>query len=488
MKRRATAFAAAATVLAIASSPAAASVRVLHSFSGPDGVSPSSSLVDGGDGFLYGTTFYGGTVVPDKNPDGYGTVFRVDASGAFQTVHRFDRVNGERPNGLVRGPDGLLYGTTSHGGDLDPGSFSGGQGTLFRIDGSGTLTVLHRFLPVEGLWPSAAPTFGMDGAVYGTASDDSTYPHYGTIWRWSPASGLQVLHQFNGFDGVEPLGSLTLASDGNLYGTTNGGGSGCGTVFRLSPTGVHTLLHSFSFNDGCQPKAGVIEARDGNFYGTTETGLGWGTVFRMDRAGNVTTLHAFTATGETGQKPLAPLFEASDGYLYGTTKQGGLPYGGADNRGVVFRTDLAGAVSVLHTFRTAEGSTPWSGVVEWAGGIYGTTVTGGAFNRGVVYRLAPAEAEVATLSSLALSQTTVVGGATVVGTIRLSAAAPAGGATVALASSDPRIAAVPSSVTVSAGATAATFPVTTKRKRPGAATITATYGGSTATARLTVTR
>src|SRR5215208_1772241 len=329
MKRRATAFAAAAAVLAIASSAGATSLRVIHSFGGPDGVSPASGLVDGGDGFLYGTTFYGGNVVPDKNPDGYGTIFRVDSSGAFQTVHRFDRVNGERPNGLVRGPDGLLYGTTSHGGDLDPGSFSGGQGTLFRIDGSGTLTVLHRFLPVEGLWPSAAPTFGMDGAVYGTASDDSTYPHYGTIWRWSPASGLQVLHQFNGFDGVEPLGSLTLASDGNLYGTTNGGGSGCGTVFRLSPTGVHTLLHSFSFNDGCQPKAGVIEALVGNFYGTTETGLGWGTVFRMDRAGNVTTLHAFTATGETGQKPLAPLFEASDGYLYGTTKQGGLPYGGA---------------------------------------------------------------------------------------------------------------------------------------------------------------
>src|SRR5215208_3421980 len=131
--------AAAAAVLAIASSAGATSLRVIHSFGGPDGVSPASGLVDGGDGFLYGTTFYGGNVVPDKNPDGYGTIFRVDSSGAFATVHRFDRINGERPNGLVRGPDGLLYGTTSHGGDLDPDSFSGGGGTLFRLDGSGAL-------------------------------------------------------------------------------------------------------------------------------------------------------------------------------------------------------------------------------------------------------------------------------------------------------------------------------------------------------------
>ena len=487
MKRRATAFAAAAAVLAIASSAGATSLRVIHSFGGPDGVSPASGLVDGGDGFLYGTTFYGGNVVPDKNPDGYGTIFRVDSSGAFETVHRFDRINGERPNGVVRGPDGLLYGTTSHGGDLDPDSFSGGGGTLFRLDDSGALTVLHRFLPIEGLWPSAPPAFGPDGALYGTARDDSTYPHYGTIWRWAPATGLRVLHEFNGFDGAEPLGPLTLASDGDLYGTTNAGGSGCGTVFRLTATDVHTVVHSFTFDDGCQPKAGVIQGRDANFYGTTENGAGWGTVFRMDGAGNVTTLHAFTATGETGQKPVAPLYEATDGFLYGTAKQGGVPAGGTDNRGVVFRTDPAGALGVVHTFAGPDGSTPWSGVVEWTGGaLYGATISGGAFNRGVLYRIGPAEA--ATLTSLSLSQATVTGGATVTGTVRLSGAAPAGGIHAALASSDQRVATVPSSVTVAPGASTATFAVKTKRGRTGVATITATYGGSAATARLTVIR
>jgi uncharacterized repeat protein (TIGR03803 family) len=439
MRRTSTAIVALAALLVLAVSEAsAASLQLLHHFSGPDGGGPVGRLVDRGDGYLYGVASYGGIVDPATNPDGHGTVYRVDAAGAFQTLHTFDRLNGQRPNGLALGPDRFLYGTTSHGGDLDPSSPTGGQGTLFRIDAAGKLTVLHRFMPVEGSWPSAAPTFGPDGTLYGTSRYDSTYPHYGTVWRWSPEKGLQVLHQFTGSDGREPLGPLTLAADGNLY-------------------------------------------------GTTKTGSGWGTVFRLDAAGNATTLHAFDAYGSTGMKPTGALYEASDGYLYGTAQLGGQPLSDPDNRGVLFRTSLSGALSVVHTFSTADGSTPTSGVMQWTdGAIYGVAPVGGAFNRGVVYRVGLFEGPA--LASLSLSQSVVKAGWTVQGTVRLSSGAPSGGAVVTLASSDQRIAAVPPAVTLAEGQTSATFLIRTKRARTGTVTIRASSGGVTQSVQLIVAR
>jgi hypothetical protein len=91
------------------------------------------------------------------------------------------------------------------------------------------------------------------------------------------------------------------------------------------------------------------------------------------------------------------------------------------------------------------------------------------------------------LSSITLSASTVVGGNTVVATATLTAAAPAGGAVVSLSSGDPVT--VPPNVTVQAGTTTATFTVVTRAVGGTiAATITGSYGGSSATASLSVTR
>ncbi len=503
-RRLVAAVAAAALVFALGGAASASSVSVLHSFGGADGVSAAGQLVDGGDGFLYGATRFGGTVDPTENPDGYGTLFRVDAAGNLTTIYRFNRTDGEMPNGLVRGPDGFFYGTTSHGGD--PDELFGGVGTLFRVDSAGNLTVLHRFVPVEGSWPSAAPTFGPDGALYGSSSAGSGASYYGTLWRWTPESGLAVIHRFTGWDGFEPLGPLRLASDGNLYGTTNDGGAfrSCGTVFRIVPPGAHELLHSFAFTDGCQPKGGVVEATDGAFYGTTETGLSWGTVFRMDGAGNVTTLHSFDAYLTTGAFPASGLFQASDGFLYGTASRGGSspdPVPPTCNNmrggeietvycGVVFRVSTTGDFALVHTFTGGDGNMPMSGVMQWTdGALYGGTAFGGAFGRGVLYRLGETSGTILpTLTSLTLSQPSATAGSTITGTVRLGSAALAGGAEVALASSLPRIAAVPSAVMVPAGATTATFAIATKRKKDGLAVISASYHGITRTAVLIVVR
>lgn len=90
------------------------------------------------------------------------------------------------------------------------------------------------------------------------------------------AQTFQVLYTFHGPDGAGPFGPLTLDSDGNIYGTTGVGGSGCtqgcGTVFALNKNGK--MLGSYKFNgkDGFAPSGGLIRDSAGNLFGTTVGG------------------------------------------------------------------------------------------------------------------------------------------------------------------------------------------------------------------------
>jgi uncharacterized repeat protein (TIGR03803 family) len=192
--------------------------------------------------------------------------------------------------------------------------------------------------------------------------------------------GFTVVYSFaHGADGAGPVAALIQATDGNFYGTTEGGGSQlAGTVFTLTPAGTHTVLHSFGNpGDAKDPKAALIQATDGNFYGTTQDGpdSGFGTVFKMTPAGGVTILHAFTDGGLDGGHPLAPLIQASDGNFYGTTLDGG-----AGSNGTVFRTTPSGVVTILHSFSGgADGGLPYAALVQATdGNFYGTTRIGGA--------------------------------------------------------------------------------------------------------------
>ena len=96
----------------------------------------------------------------------------------------------------------------------------------------------------------------------------------------SPAQTFTTLHSFDGSDGATPtFPSLTQGLDGNLYGTTAGGGTqGQGTIFDISPQGTFTTVYSFCIlkrcDDGKSPRAGVILGTAGNFWGTTESGGG----------------------------------------------------------------------------------------------------------------------------------------------------------------------------------------------------------------------
>ena len=219
-----------------------------------------------------------------------------------------------------------------------------------------------------------------------------------------------------------------------------------GVVYKVDVLGNFVLLHSLSPfypGEGSEPKGGVIQASDGFFYGTTEQGGYGGEIFRMDAAGNFTVLHRFDAYASDGWRPVSGLIEGRDGFLYGTAPIGGQPVT-ASRYGVVYRMDKAGTVTVVHTFTGPDGLRPLAALVQGAdGGLYGSTVVGGAFGLGVLFRVdTAAPTPPPTLTGLTLKPSSVAGGQTRPG--RSRSAAPRRRAT----RSSPSRAATPSVVSV----------------------------------------
>jgi len=188
------------------------------------------------------------------------------------------------------------------------------------------------------------------------------------------------------------------------------------------------------------------------------------------------------------------LVEARDGFLYGTAPIGGLPVTAPARYGVVYRIDSDGAAGVVHTFTGPDGARPQAAVVQGVdGGLYGSTVVGGAFGLGVLFRIDAAASTpppaLPVLTGLTLKPAGVVGGQTSTATVTLGSAAPTGNAVVALGSGDSSVVSVPATVTVPAGATSASFIASTKRvKRTQTVSIRATYNGGSVSATLTVNR
>jgi uncharacterized repeat protein (TIGR03803 family) len=367
---------AAALVLPDFSAQAAAVLTSLHSFQVlPNGMSPVAGLVQGSDGFLYGTTSAGGT------NGGNGTVFKISTNGALTSLYSFTFVNdGSSPNGLLQGRDGKFYGTASNGGTND-------GGTMFRISANGVRDTLYSFTRGSDGWhPEAGLVQGLDGSFYGTTAYGETNGGYGTMFKISANGALTTLYTFTGgTDGAFPQAALVPGSDGNFYGTTAYGGrgignAGYGTVFKISANGALTSLYSFSGgNDGSYPN-GLVEGNDGSFYGTMAYG-GSNGVFRISTNGVLTSLYSFTG-GADGARPATALVQGSDGEFYGITSEGG-----TDNVGTVFRISTNGALTTLYSFTGGnDGVFPQAALVQGNdGNFYGTTFGGGS--GGTVFRI-----------------------------------------------------------------------------------------------------
>jgi len=205
------------------------------------------------------------------------------------------------------------------------------------------------------------------------------------------AQTFKVLYAFQGgSDGANPYdyGTMVLYK-GNLYGTTTlGGASTNGTVFQVNAaTGSETVLYSFTGGtDGINPFAGLIRDSAGNLYGTTNAGgaQGDGTVFQVNSTGTLMQLHSFT--GADGYSPNGPLVRDTAGDLYGTTEGYTTPKGGGV--GTVFKLDTAGTHTTLHRFKgRPDGADPQGGLILYKGDLYGTTIVGGTYDKGTIFKV-----------------------------------------------------------------------------------------------------
>jgi len=256
-----------------------------------DGEEPRG-LIESMDGGLYGTTFQGGV-------HGGGTVYRMTATGVFNTVYSFcartNCTDGAQPFWLLQATDGNFYGTA-----LDGGVFANGAGTVFQVTAKGVMTTLHSFCSqpncTDGYTPEGLIQ-GIDGNLYGTTywggANGQSLGGYGTIYKINSKGTMTTLYNFcaqaNCADGIHPPTSLIQGSDGNFYGTTTEGGTNnLGTLFRMTPSGTLTTLYDFcalaNCVDGENPWSQLVQGTDGIFYGTTVGGgtNGVGTVFSLN--------------------------------------------------------------------------------------------------------------------------------------------------------------------------------------------------------------
>jgi uncharacterized repeat protein (TIGR03803 family) len=346
---------------------AAPTETVLYSFTGGnDGANPLAGLIMDSKGNLYGTTYYAGA--SGSCPDGYGcgTVFeltRPSAAGETWTETTLYSFTGGNDSGnpvygsLIADQRGNLYGTTRFGG-------ASGRGTVFEL---------------------------------------TPPPVVGGTWTET------VLHSFAGLsDGSQPYAGLIADGNGNLYGTTIGGGqTNWGTVFELTPPAVpggiwtEAVLHYFAGdNDAIEPQAGLIIDSKGNLYGTAFfaiLGGKWtdGRVFELTPpsvAGGAWTeiaLHNFHNYERSN--PIAGVIADSKGNLYGTTNIGGK----SGVYGTVFElmppSGVTGAWTekVLHRFGSGQ-SYPYSGLtMDRNGNLYGTASDIGTSGNGIVFELTP---------------------------------------------------------------------------------------------------
>lgn len=305
----------------------------------------------------------------------------------LQTLHTFGP-GPLHPHGtLIQGADGATYGTTATGGPRQ-------NGTVFKITATGQMVVLHSFTSgPNGGQPRAGLTLASDGNFYGTTSVGGTNGH-GTIFRITPEGALVTLHHFGSSPNDTYATMLVQGNDGYLYGTTEGWRPEYpGTAFKISLAGAYTQLYRFSVGvfGGNGPDGGfpgpLMKAQDGNLYGLTSSGgaHGYGTLFRLFPTGGAGRIYSFESPNRTSPTRLV---ELNAGEFYGTSA-------GYGSLGSIYRLTLSGVFTTLHTF-TGSGDVydSESLVVGNDGNLYGACPTGGLgqppFDSGIVFRITPA--------------------------------------------------------------------------------------------------
>ena len=367
----------------------------LHSFtiSPSDGAFPYGSVTLSGN-ILYGMTSYAGL-------SNGGMVFKYKLGQTigdkYEVLDGFTGANGYSPQSSLGKSGNTLYGMTYAGG-------SNNMGVIFSLEIDEPFIQNYTFIGGDdsGRAPwSTDPVIG-DTALYGMTegngfslygmTKEAGISNKGVVFRMNmDGTGYSNLYAFIGgiTDGSYPLGSLAL-SNSTLFGLTEyGGNNDCGTAFKINTDGTgYGLLHEFSLDalNGANP-CGSLTLSGNSLYGTTLQGgtSNSGTVFRMNANGTgYTNLHAFTGGTTDGSSPWGNV-TLSTGMLYGMSISGG-----ADDKGVVFKMNTDGSgYSLLHEFAggVADGATPYGSLTLSGSLLYGMTRNGGTSDKGVVFKI-----------------------------------------------------------------------------------------------------
>ncbi len=239
-------------------SPGVWTIATLYAFTGhADGSTPAAGLTLDASGNIFGTALDGGNTAKQciiGQFDGCGVVFELSPSAGgwtYNVIHTFNGYNGALPRGTLLLKDGNLYGTTSSGGNVKYFGY-GGFGVVFELSpsaGGWTETVLHIFgekaAPgntfIDGSSPYSGVVFDAAGNLYGTTMHGGT--GYGNVYKVSPTSGgwkESLVHAFSNANqagdlrGLYPQGGVIFDSNGNMFGTTEGGGRGAGVLFEIA--------------------------------------------------------------------------------------------------------------------------------------------------------------------------------------------------------------------------------------------------------------
>ncbi len=430
-------------------SPSNLTFSTLYYFRNKSGAMPFGSLMQAGNGLLYGDCGFGGQY-------GLGTMFCFNYNTLKDSVLiQFNAFNGSLPNGddgLIQATDGMLYGTTSTGGDiLHP------YGVLYRYNPvTGNDSVVENFtngnaggqpgeLPLAGVTevPATGKLYGLtmkggtfasggtsysynigtraysqlanlggtssnegclmeatNGMLYGVTGYGGNYSS-GTLFKLDPTNNsVSILHHFNDTDGLAPYGMLCQANNGLLYGTASHGDTnpntwgeffGPGVLYSFNPSNNQfQYLHNFGEGSlsGVYPYGSLMQASNNKLYGTTLMGGagGFGTLYFYNPASNTDSV-AVSFSGLNGAYPIGSVIQASNQLLYGMTM-----LGGTGLTGVLYSYNIAnGKDSVMFNFTGPNGSFPFGDLMQSTAdnNIYGMTTKGGTGNDGVIFRFNP---------------------------------------------------------------------------------------------------
>jgi len=319
------------------------------------GDNPASGLVEGNDGFIYGTTFEGGA-----NND--GVLFRISKNGSgFKVLHNFCAsatcADGSAPGTLVLGHDGNLYGTTFSGGSSNAACAPiGGCGTIFRFRPS--IKTLATLFTLDGSNDVGAQPFGLtqasSGEFFGVDGPN--------VFKFTAAGEFTVIESFPQVDGFLPTNAnsgLVQAASGELYGSLITYSLNQAQFYQISPTGVGFQEFPSIGTMDVNFEIGLIaQASDGNLWTAfNETSNGNGSVIAFSPVDG-TVVHDFSFGGPNGSLPEAGVIQGADGKIYGTTAGGGTVATGQAPSGTVWNLDagLAPPVSTIAEFSPGSGS------------------------------------------------------------------------------------------------------------------------------------